>query len=63
MTLYPGDIIASGTPEGVGPIAGGDSIEVTIERVGTLKVVVSDAGAIPCPTLGANSGPVPPAPR
>jgi len=63
MTLYPGDIIASGTPEGVGPIVGGDTIEVSIERVGTLAVAVSDAGATPCPTLGAGSGPVPPPAR
>jgi 2-keto-4-pentenoate hydratase/2-oxohepta-3-ene-1,7-dioic acid hydratase in catechol pathway len=60
MTLYPGDVIASGTPEGVGPIAGGDSIEVSIEGIGTLAVSVSDEGATACPTLGANSGPVPP---
>jgi 2-keto-4-pentenoate hydratase/2-oxohepta-3-ene-1,7-dioic acid hydratase in catechol pathway len=63
ITLYPGDIIASGTPEGVGPIVGGDTIEVQIERVGSLAVDVSDVGAIACPTLGATSGPVPPPPR
>lgn len=62
MTLYPGDIIASGTPAGIGPIDDGDEIEVIIERVGTLHVRVSATGAIPCPTLGAGSGPVPPPP-
>ncbi len=56
MTLYPGDVIASGTPQGVGPIVGGDTIAVSIERVGSLEVGVSDVGAVPCPTLGASSG-------
>jgi 2-keto-4-pentenoate hydratase/2-oxohepta-3-ene-1,7-dioic acid hydratase in catechol pathway len=62
MTLYPGDIIASGTPVGVGPIEDGDTIDVIIDRVGHLHVSVSAAGAIPCPTLGAGSGPTPPPP-
>ena len=62
MTLYPGDIIASGTPVGVGPIEDGDTIDVIIQGVGTLHVDVSADGAIACPTLGAGSGPVPPPP-
>lgn len=62
MTLYPGDIIASGTPAGIGPIEDGDVIDVMVERVGTLHVSVSAEGAIVCPTLGAGSGPVPPPP-
>ncbi len=62
MTLYPGDIIASGTPVGVGPIEDGDTIDVIIEGVGTLHVDVSAQGAIACPTLGAGSGLVPPPP-
>jgi 2-keto-4-pentenoate hydratase/2-oxohepta-3-ene-1,7-dioic acid hydratase in catechol pathway len=62
MTLYPGDIIASGTPVGVGPIVDGDTIDLTIERVGHLHVDVSAADAILCPTLGAGSGPTPPPP-
>ncbi|ACV48493.1 MULTISPECIES: fumarylacetoacetate hydrolase family protein [Halomicrobium] len=37
MTLEPGDVIATGTPEGVGPLADGDSVEIEIEGVGTLK--------------------------
>jgi 2-keto-4-pentenoate hydratase/2-oxohepta-3-ene-1,7-dioic acid hydratase in catechol pathway len=41
MTLEPGDVIATGTPAGVGPIAPGDRIEVTIERLGTLAVSVA----------------------
>lgn len=37
MTLLPGDLISSGTPEGVGPIMPGDIIKVTIENIGTLE--------------------------
>ncbi|MFE9970556.1 fumarylacetoacetate hydrolase family protein [Streptomyces hirsutus] len=47
MTLQPGDVIATGTPEGVGPLADGDEIVVEIERVGRLAVTVSAAGALP----------------
>lgn len=36
MTLLPGDIIATGTPFGVGPMARGDKIEIEIEGVGRL---------------------------
>ena len=37
MTLLPGDIIATGTPENVGPMQPGDTVEVKIESIGTLK--------------------------
>ncbi|MFH1563701.1 MAG: fumarylacetoacetate hydrolase family protein [Nitrospirota bacterium] len=37
MTLLPGDVIATGTPFGVGPIKSGDVIEVRIEKIGTLR--------------------------
>jgi 2-keto-4-pentenoate hydratase/2-oxohepta-3-ene-1,7-dioic acid hydratase in catechol pathway len=37
MTLEPGDVIATGTPEGVGPVEDGDRVEVEIEGVGTLE--------------------------
>ncbi|WP_181684646.1 fumarylacetoacetate hydrolase family protein [Halorhabdus salina] len=37
MTLEPGDVIATGTPEGVGPLADGDRVEVEIEGIGTLE--------------------------
>jgi 2-keto-4-pentenoate hydratase/2-oxohepta-3-ene-1,7-dioic acid hydratase in catechol pathway len=47
MTLEPGDVIATGTPAGVGPVAGGDVVAVEIERVGRLEVRVSAASAIP----------------
>jgi 2-keto-4-pentenoate hydratase/2-oxohepta-3-ene-1,7-dioic acid hydratase in catechol pathway len=37
MTLEPGDVIASGTPAGVAPVAVGDRIEVEIEGIGVLE--------------------------
>jgi 2-keto-4-pentenoate hydratase/2-oxohepta-3-ene-1,7-dioic acid hydratase in catechol pathway len=36
MTLLPGDLILTGTPEGVGPIENGDSVSITVEGIGTL---------------------------
>ena len=36
MTLLPGDVILTGTPEGVGPIEAGQQVSVTIEGIGTL---------------------------
>ncbi|HWP28113.1 MAG TPA: fumarylacetoacetate hydrolase family protein, partial [Chloroflexota bacterium] len=51
MTLYPGDIITSGTPSGVAAGRGddswflrpGDVVEVTVERLGTLRNTVRSA--------------------
>ena len=37
MTLLPGDVIATGTPAGVGPLEAGDRVEVRIEGIGSLK--------------------------
>ena len=37
MTLMPGDVIASGTPEGVGPIKDGDVIDSQIEKIGLMR--------------------------
>jgi len=37
MTLEEGDVIATGTPEGVGPLSDGDTVEVEVEGVGTLE--------------------------
>ena len=37
MTLEPGDVIATGTPAGVGPMVSGDVVEVEIEGVGVLR--------------------------
>jgi len=42
MTLVPGDLIATGTPAGVGPLAAGDQVEVTVAGVGTLANPVVD---------------------
>jgi 2-keto-4-pentenoate hydratase/2-oxohepta-3-ene-1,7-dioic acid hydratase in catechol pathway len=36
MTLLPGDVILTGTPEGVGPMQVGDEVEISIEGLGTL---------------------------
>jgi 2-keto-4-pentenoate hydratase/2-oxohepta-3-ene-1,7-dioic acid hydratase in catechol pathway len=47
MTLEPGDVIATGTPEGVGPLAAGDTVEVEIEGVSTVRnpVIAEESGA------------------
>jgi 2-keto-4-pentenoate hydratase/2-oxohepta-3-ene-1,7-dioic acid hydratase in catechol pathway len=47
MTLYPGDIIATGTPAGVGPMRHGDTVKIEFERIGSmeLKVVQGTTGA------------------
>jgi 2-keto-4-pentenoate hydratase/2-oxohepta-3-ene-1,7-dioic acid hydratase in catechol pathway len=37
MTLVPGDVIALGTPPGVGPLAAGDLVEVSVAGIGTLS--------------------------
>lgn len=37
MTLEPGDVIATGTPAGVGPLAAGDVVEVRVSGIGTLR--------------------------
>jgi 2-keto-4-pentenoate hydratase/2-oxohepta-3-ene-1,7-dioic acid hydratase in catechol pathway len=37
MTLFPGDVIATGTPAGVGPLTAGDVVEVSVAGVGALR--------------------------
>ena len=37
MTMLPGDVLLTGTPEGVGKLADGDVVEVEVEGVGTLR--------------------------
>lgn len=37
MTLLPGDVIATGTPAGIGPLQVGDCIEIVVEGIGTLQ--------------------------
>jgi len=43
MTLCPGDVIATGTPKGIGPMQPGDTIEIVVEGIGTLKNTVKTA--------------------
>ena len=40
LTLYPGDIISTGTPEGISPIKDGDIVECEIEKIGVLSNTV-----------------------
>ena len=61
MTLQPGDVVTTGTPEGVGEVHDGDRIELDITGLDRLTALVSSHGATACPTGGANSGPPPPA--
>jgi|SRR5215471_2125274 len=42
MTLEPGDLIATGTPKGVGAVVNGDIIEVSIEGIGRLRNTIVD---------------------
>jgi 2-keto-4-pentenoate hydratase/2-oxohepta-3-ene-1,7-dioic acid hydratase in catechol pathway len=44
MTLYPGDLIATGTPAGVSPMNAGDVVEVEIEEIGILRNPVTLPG-------------------
>jgi 2-keto-4-pentenoate hydratase/2-oxohepta-3-ene-1,7-dioic acid hydratase in catechol pathway len=46
-TLYPGDVVITGTPEGVSQIAPGDKIVATVEKVGTMEVTVRAATGVP----------------
>jgi len=45
MTLYPGDLIATGTPAGVSPMKDGDTVEVEIEGIGVLRNTVCGISA------------------
>jgi len=40
MTLHPGDIVSTGTPDGVGPLRPGDEVTIDVERVGRMSVKV-----------------------
>ncbi len=42
-TLYPGDVIMCGTPAGVGPVTVGDSLECSIEKIGSMQVTIKAA--------------------
>ncbi len=52
MTLLPGDVILTGTPEGVGELAPGDVVEVEVEGLGVLRNDVAGARA----SVGAKEG-------
>jgi 2-keto-4-pentenoate hydratase/2-oxohepta-3-ene-1,7-dioic acid hydratase in catechol pathway len=45
MTLVPGDVLATGTPFGVGPLRAGDVVEVVVSGVGTLRNPVMAHGS------------------
>ena len=42
MTLLPGDVIATGTPSGIGPLKAGDTVTIRIPGVGDLTNTVAD---------------------
>jgi 2-keto-4-pentenoate hydratase/2-oxohepta-3-ene-1,7-dioic acid hydratase in catechol pathway len=44
MTLLPGDLIATGTPAGVGPVQPGDVVEIIVSGIGTLRNPVTAQG-------------------
>ncbi len=44
MTMLPGDVLLTGTPEGIGPVVAGDSVSVSIEGIGALINRVVDSG-------------------
>jgi 2-keto-4-pentenoate hydratase/2-oxohepta-3-ene-1,7-dioic acid hydratase in catechol pathway len=44
MTLLPGDVILTGTPAGIGPVAAGDQVEVEVEGIGVLANPVGSGG-------------------
>jgi 2-keto-4-pentenoate hydratase/2-oxohepta-3-ene-1,7-dioic acid hydratase in catechol pathway len=44
MTLLPGDIIATGTPSGIGPMRPGDTVKIKIDGIGTLRNYVAENG-------------------
>ena len=46
MTFCPGDLILTGTPAGIGPLAPGDLVEVEIEKIGILQNRVSEQRAV-----------------
>jgi 2-keto-4-pentenoate hydratase/2-oxohepta-3-ene-1,7-dioic acid hydratase in catechol pathway len=43
MTLFPGDVILTGTPAGIGPLEAGDEVEVEIEGIGVLRNSVENS--------------------
>jgi 2-keto-4-pentenoate hydratase/2-oxohepta-3-ene-1,7-dioic acid hydratase in catechol pathway len=41
MTLQPGDVLFTGAPPGVGPIAPGERLDMTISRIGSMSVTIA----------------------
>jgi 2-keto-4-pentenoate hydratase/2-oxohepta-3-ene-1,7-dioic acid hydratase in catechol pathway len=61
MTLYPGDVITTGTPAGVGPLADGDTVRLELSGLGLdLTCQVAADPTTESPTSGRDRGPVPP---
>ncbi|WP_063043402.1 fumarylacetoacetate hydrolase family protein [Nocardia pseudovaccinii] len=57
-TLYPGDIVTTGTPAGVGPIEAGDEIRLELSGLGIpLTANVAADSTVACPTSGRNRSP------
>jgi 2-keto-4-pentenoate hydratase/2-oxohepta-3-ene-1,7-dioic acid hydratase in catechol pathway len=54
-TLYPGDVIFTGTPEGVSPIEPGDRIAARVERIGTMQVDVRADASAPAPVAASSA--------
>jgi len=54
-TLYPGDVIFTGTPEGVSPIQPGDQVRASIQGIGTMEVRVGAAEAPRAPAMSASA--------
>jgi 2-keto-4-pentenoate hydratase/2-oxohepta-3-ene-1,7-dioic acid hydratase in catechol pathway len=60
-TLNPGDVITTGTPAGVGPLAAGDTVRLELSGLGLgLQVQVAADNTVASPTSGRGRGPVPP---
>ncbi|HEY4422170.1 MAG TPA: fumarylacetoacetate hydrolase family protein [Pseudonocardia sp.] len=45
MTLQPGDVLFTGAPPGVGPIAAGEQLDMSISGIGSMTVTVTSAPA------------------
>ena len=58
MTLLPGDVILTGTPDGISPLADGDIVEVEIDGIGVLRNPVRRRDAFASAIAGAPSGDV-----
>ena len=52
-TLHPGDLLFTGTPEGVSPIEAGDRISATIDQIGSMDVVTRAADPVTAPAMSA----------